>query len=832
MKRVDLNGTWQMTGGGYDVSATVPGSVVSALLEHNLIPDPYYGANEAQVQHIFDHDYIFTRTFMLEREDLNFSSICLRCDGLDTVCRITINDMEVASTDNMHWQHRFDVRRVLRIGENTISLCFRSPVEYSKNLDSPMGKSFVSMRKAHCMFGWDWGIRLPDSGIWRDISLELVESGRLTDLSVRQHHGQDKVALDLTACAELLDEGVQLELTVTDPEGAVLHEGVVLAAEEITQRMEVKQPRLWWPAGYGDQPLYQVSARLVKNGAVLDRRSIFIGLRTVSLYRGEKQQGDYQFSVNGLPVYIKGANVIIDDAIISRTTGEKWERMISNAVRANYNTLRVWGGAYYPPDIFFDLCDRNGIMVYQDFMFACRFYWPGEEFLNSIRVEVAQTVLRLRNHPSMCLWCGNNEADFFYTAFTSVDEETAAVRRMFHKERYTVLERWQVRKLYAKTFLKVIPEIVKELSPEVDYVHSSPSVGDKLGVKDMFEYFPKGDAHYYHHVNDDAPYQKLEQFKIRMLSEFGFQSYPSLKTLKEYLPAEALQPYSEEMLVHQKFVGGNQVIELYLSRDFVVPQAFDQYVYMSQMMAGEILRYTAEYMRRTRDYSRGLLIWQHNDCWPVVSWAGVDYCGRWKGQQYYMKRFFAPILVSAREEGEKTSLYVVNDRPYDVSGQLRWTLYDGGETVASGVKDITLPAGSTAAYAAVGTPEQQAKKGQVLCYSFRQGGEVLARGSKLFVEQKECAFELPELQIEVREDNDGYCLVVASDCYVKALCLDLTEGDAIFSDNFFDLEPGVPYAVTIRACDLKGVADLDDLKRQLNTICVNQVAHAVNAECR
>ena len=824
MKTIELNGTWQMTGGGYHVSATVPGSVVSALLENHLIPDPYYGANEAAVQHIFDHDYTFARGFSLTEEELACRSIFLRCDGLDTVCRIEINGKEVASTDNMHWQHRFDVRHVLKAGENTISLTFRSPVEYSKTLNSPLGKTFVSMRKAHCMFGWDWGIRLPDSGIWRDIALELVDDGRLTDLYVRQQHKQGKVALDIQACAELFREGIQLELTVTGPDGAILHEGLVVASEKISQKTEIFQPRLWWPAGYGKQPLYRVTARLVRAGQVLDERSVSLGLRTVSLYRGEKNEGDYQFSVNGLPIYIKGANIIIDDAIISRTTKEKWERMIDNAVRANYNTLRVWGGAYYPPDLFFDLCDRRGIMVYQDFMFACRFYWPSKEFLDSIKVEVAQTVIRLRNHPCLCQWCGNNEADFFYTAFTSMDKETEAVRRMFNKKRYDLSDRTMVRWLYTKTFLKVIPQIVKNLSPEVGYVHSSPSVGDKLGVSDMFEYFPKGDAHYYHHVNDDAPYQKLEQFKIRMLSEFGFQSYPSLKTLREYLPAEALEPYSEEMLVHQKFNGGNQVIELYLSRDFFVPKRFEQYVYMSQMMAGEILRYTAEYMRRERDYSRGLLIWQHNDCWPVVSWAGVDYCGRWKGQQYYMKRFFAPVLVSAKVDEGQTGLYVVNDRPHSVEGQLQWALYDGRKVVSSGVKDITLPAADSSVYVTLDTPGNDVKHNYALCYTFRRDEEVLAHGSKLFVEQKDYAFERADIHVDVRRMADGYRLKLVSPCYVKALCLDLTEGDAIFSDNFFDLEPGVPYVVTVRDRDLKGVSDLDGLKSQLTMLCVNDVA--------
>ena len=829
MRNISLNGIWRMTGGGYDIPAVVPGSVVSALLKQKLIPDPYYGDNEAAVQHIFDHNYTFSRTFSLNEEDLIHGRADLCCDGLDTVCRILLNGREVASVDNMHLKHRFSVGHLLRAGENELSLEFRSPVEYSKTLDSPMGKAFASMRKAHCMFGWDWGIRLPDSGIWRDISLAFVDSGRITDVFVRQHHSKDSVGLEIITSAELF-EAAELRVSVTDPEGTVLRDILLPAGEETAVSVNVSEPRLWWPAGYGDQPLYGVSVTLLRNGETVDELSRHVGLRTVSLYRGENNEGDYAFRVNGVPIYLKGANIIIEDAIISNTTEYRWNRMISNAVKANYNTLRVWGGAYYPPDIFFDLCDRSGIMVYQDFMFACRFYWPGEEFLRSIREEITQTVLRLRNHPCLCQWCGNNEADFFYTAFTSPDEETAAVRRMFRKELYTEEERRQVTELYSKTFLEVIPEIVGRLSPEVGYVHSSPSVGDKLGVADMFEYFPKGDAHYYHHVNDDAPYRKLDRYQIRLLSEFGFQSYPSMKTLREYLPADQLEPYSKEMLVHQKFTGGNQVIELYLSRDFFVPKDFEQYVYMSQMMAGEILRYTAEHMRRNRDYSRGLLLWQHNDCWPVVSWAGVDYKGRWKGQQYYARRFFAPVLVSAREEDGIAKIYVINDRPYPVAGELYWGLYEDDRRRERGTKELTLPPHSTAVYGEVKAPAGEKACRSVLCCGFWQGHDCLSEGSLLFVEQKDYAFEEPLVYAEYFGGGDSYRVQLRSHTFVKGVCLDLEEGDAVFSDNFFDLEPGMWKTVSLRKEDTVGVADLEDLKRQLRLMSVNHVAVELKGE--
>lgn len=829
MNTIDLNGTWRLTGGGFDTDAAVPGSVVSALLENGLIPDPYYGANEHAVQPVFDHDYTFSRLFTLTPADLRHDRLFLRCDGLDTVCDIFVNDTAVGSADNMHCQYRFDLRPVLREGTNTVRLRFRSPVQHMKTLTSPLGPGFASMQKAHCMFGWDWGIRLPDSGIWRDICVELADGGRIKDLEIRQDHGPDGVLLTLNTAAELYSTGLRLRLVVSDPDGAVIFSGETAAAEKTAQEVAVKAPRLWWPAGYGDHPLYQAAVSLLRGEELLDQKRLSFGLRTVSLDRGTRGESDYQFMVNGTPVYIKGANIVIEDAILSRSGPERWARLVQGAVRANYNALRVWGGAYYPPDLFFELCDRSGLLIYQDFMFACRFYWPSDEFLASVRKEVTQQVLRLRHHPCLCLWCGNNEADFFYTAFVSDEPETAAIREMFHKEKLDPAARQQIQRIYGRTFFELIPPIVQELSPEVPYVHSSPSVGDRLGAGSMFDYFEHGDAHYYHHVNNDAPYQKLGQFRIRFLSEFGFQSYPSIKTLREYLPAGALAPYAEEMLVHQKSPRGNETIELYLSRDFFVPEDFPAYVYMSQMMAGEILRYTAEHMRRDRDYSRGLLLWQHNDCWPVVSWSGIDYRGRWKGQQYYAKRFFSPVLVSARLEGGRAELFLINDRPEAVEGQLQWTLYQGRKPLETGRIDAVLPPASTGSRAVVALPEGERRNRCVLCYSFRQGDDVLSRGSLLPAEQKEYAFERPVIKTRLQKHGETYHITLTSDCFVKGLCIDLLRGDALFSDNFFDLEPNVPYTVTVHEADLTGVSDAEEFKAQLTLISVNEAAASLSA---
>ena len=816
-----------MTGGGYDVSAAVPGSVVSALLENGLIPDPYYGTNEEAVQPVFDHDYAFSRTFSVTREDLARGGVFLCCDGLDTVCRVVLNGREIAVTDNMHCRYRFEIRSVLRAGENTLRLEFRSPVEYTNALTSPLGPGFASMRKAHCMFGWDWGIRLPDSGVWRSIRLELAAEGRLTEMEVRQAHGPDGVRLTLNTSAEIYRPGLQLRFTLRDPEGEPLFAETFPAGEENIRAATVRDPRLWWPAGYGEQPFYQVTADLLREGRVLDSRTLSIGLRTVSLCRDETDgHRDYQFIVNGTPIFVKGANIVIEDAVISRPTPQRWERMVRDAAESNYNTLRVWGGAYYPPDVFYDLCDRAGLLVYQDFMFACRFYWPGEDFLSSVEEEVRQQVLRLRSHPCLALWCGNNEADFFYTAYTTDEPETAAIREMFQKPKLSREYAEKVQWLYGKTFLELIPPIVRALSPEIPYVHSSPSVGDRLGAESLFDYFENGDAHYYHHVNGDAPYRKLEGFHLRFLSEFGFQSYPDLKTLREYLPAGSLSPYSREMLAHQKSPGGNETIERYLARDFFVPKDFGAYVYMSQMMAGEILRCTAEHMRRDRAYSRGLLLWQHNDCWPVVSWSGVDYRGRWKAQQYYAKRFFAPVLASARLADGRAELVLVNDRPEPVAGRLQWTLYDGRSILRAGSADVTLAPAGAETCAAIPLPAAGWER-CVLCCTFRRGEQILSRNSLLLTEQREHAFERPVLRAKLTREGADCRLELTADCFVKSLCVDAAEGDIRLSDNFFDLEPNMPYTIAVYPAS---PGALDGLQGKLIFRSVNDVACGAEAE--
>lgn len=826
VKTIDLNGTWRLEGNGYKLEAEVPGSVVSALLAEKSISDPYVGKNEADVQPLFEANYTFSRTFEMSGADMAYPVILLRCDGLDTFCRIKINGETVAATDNMHCQYFFDIHSLVRAGENMITVNFSSPVQRRREAITPIGSMFAGLRKAACMYGWDWGICLPDSGIWRDIAIELRRHARLLDVEVRQDHGQGRVDLQICTHCELYSDGVQTVFRVEDPQGTVVFEQTIPAAAETLQTVSIPAPQLWWPRGYGEQPLYQVSVVLMRDGVCLEAQTHKIGLRTIVLDRGENKISDYRFFVNGLPIYLKGASIVIEDAILSRSASARWRRLIRDAVRSNYNTLRVWGGAYYPPDLFYELCDQAGLLVYQDLMFACRLYWPSREFLDSITQEITHNVIRLRNHPCLCLWCGNNEVDFFYTLFGSDDKEMAALRRYSNVERFSDDFLAAYKQIYEKVFFSVIPEIVTQLSPEVDYIHSSPSAGDDLGADSFYDYFSKGDVHYYHHVDRDSPYQKLGDYHIRFLSEYGFQSYPSLKTLQAYISPDAMSPYSEEMLTHQKRKNGNEIIELYLTRDFFVPRGFAQYVYTSQMMAGEILRHTVEHLRRDRDFNRGVLLWQHNDCWPVVSWSGVDYCGRWKGQQYYTKRLFAPVLVSARLEGDRAELFVVSDLLREKQIDLTWAVYQGQKAVFSDRRRLALPPQSADCHAVIDlTPVSDRREETVVTYSASAEGQILSRDSRLLVEQNRFSFAKPVICLRAEEWADSWRLTLLAEHFIKSVCLDLSEGDALFSDNFFDLFPGEPYAVTIRREDVSGLADLADLRRQLTVECVNGVAN-------
>lgn len=832
MKAIDLNGTWRMrrADAQEEMEARIPGSVASVLLENEKIDDPFYRDNEAKAQDLFEADYEFSRVFNVTTGVLMHDRVVLKCEGLDTVASITLNGQHIADTDNMHRTYTFDVKGILAEGENRIAIRFSSPVRYLKEHPSKTGRKFAPLRKAACMFGWDWGLSLPDSGIWRDISIETYDCAHISHIHVKQSHHNGVVDLDVTLCADVWEDGVEAFAELMTPGGAVIFCKRQAARLGTSFHIRVKEPLLWWPVGYGGQPLYALKVSLDRNGKTLDERTRQLGLRTVVLNRDKRQDGsNFGFVVNGAPVFFKGENLVIEDAIVSRTTNERWDRLLLNCLRSNLNGIRVWGGAYYPPDYFYEQCDRLGLLVWQDLMFACTFYMPTDAFVENVRQELADNLSRIAHHPCLALLCGNNEVESIYTVMCSKEPETVALRKLFGSEkRAGLMMRTIVWRIYQKLFLKVIPPLCAQYAPEAGYVHSSPSTRKPRAAKSFFDYLTDGDMHYYLQYNGNAPYQKMRTVKCRFMTEMGFQSYPSMKTIAAFADESERTPYSPVMYAHQKCHNGNETIELYMRRDYLVPENFFDYVYLSQLQAGEIMKYSVEHLRRQSGYCNGVILWQLNDCWPVVSWSGIDYFGRWKAQQYYTKRFFSPVLVSALDEGARVELWVTNNATDGFDGTLKWKLADhSGAVRDEGEQKVSVPPGSSGAYAALdysGSLTAEEKRNLHFEYSlFEEKEECAGQGTVLFCLAKEFAFEKPQFTLKAEQADGGFRIRVKSTCFAKGVALDTAEGDCVFSDNFFDLAAGEERTTLVAKGDLTGITGAEELEKQLRVTCLNTV---------
>ena len=812
------------------LSANIPGSVASTLIAHGKMEHPYYRDNENKVLPAFEKNYIFRRNFCLTAEYLTHDMVQLRCDGLDTLADIRLNGVSLASTDNMHVRYSFDVKALLRVGENEIEITFCSPLAHVAQNPSLIGKPFTSIRKAACMFGWDWGLNLPDSGIWRDIYIDTFDTAKIGHTQICQTHENGMVKLNIRARCETQEE-IEVRVRISDPEEVAIVTSTqsVVPGQEAAFLLCITKPELWWPSGYGGQPLYTVETVLLKNGQLLDKQEQKIGLRTVKLNREDDADGaKYQFVVNGSPIFFRGENLIIEDSLISQTDDARWERLISNCLKSNLNGLRVWGGAYYPPEIFYDLCDRHGLLVFQDFMFACSFYATDAAFIESVAAEAEDNLKRIGHHTCIGLYCGNNEIDSIYTVMRSTEPETAALRKTFGREEAIRIEIQEyIWGMYKEIFLELLPTLCEKYAPDTDYVHSSPSVGEPGGAESFFDFLSGGDMHYYLQYNGNAPYQKMRSMRCRFMTEMGFQSYPSMKTIEKFTDETDRNPYSPVMYSHQKCNNGNEAIELYMERDYIVPSSFEDYVYLSQLQAGEIMKYSVEHLRRDSEYCSGVILWQLNDCWPVVSWSGIDYYGRWKALQYYIRRFYSPVLISAQDVDLQVGLWLSNHGLQTAEGTISWTLRDAASVILQkGAMDVCAASGSSREWISLDFSDYitQEKRSKIyLEYSFSRAGERVSQGTLLFTVAKDFAFEKPSIHLSVAEEEKAYQITVSTDCFVKGLALDVKDADCIFSDNFFDLSAGEKRVISVEFNDVEGVQSRADFESKLWATSLNEV---------
>ncbi|MDE6404699.1 MAG: glycoside hydrolase family 2 protein [Lachnospiraceae bacterium] len=868
MEKMTLNGGgWRMRiVGGQDVfgvngktlPAKVPGSVYGNLLEQGLMPDPYDRMNELAALPLMENAFVFETDFALTEEQLAADFLFLRFDGVDTLADVYLNDILLGHVDNMHRVWEFAPGEAAGVGENTLRVEIASPTRYIEEENQKVFtggstdamRGFPHLRKAHCMFGWDWGPRLPDAGIFREVSVVSGKKARIGQVYITQNWSRPGQAADLAAdakagaasisekkenrgaksvdvihCAEKMDvvdiiysveiedftdgDGYEIQTALYDDKGALVARkssksgtrgsggGAAHVSEERAGGVEkagyaddadgwdtitVQNPKRWWPNGLGEQPLYRAEVTLLdEEGSVLDCWSRRIGLRTLTVNTDKDEWGEcFAHEVNGVKIFAMGADYIPEDNIFSRITPERTRRLLEDAVAANHNCIRVWGGGYYPDDWFFDICDELGLIVWQDFMFACASYELDDGFERNISAEIRDNVRRIRHHACLGLWCGNNEM-----------------------ETQTLDGAWQpsIKQKcdYIKIFEYIIPKILEEEDPVTFYWPSSPSSG---GNYDNPWDENRGDTHYWAVWHGNKPFTDYRNYYFRYMSEFGFQSFPCLKTVETFTAPEDRNIFSRVMEMHQRNAAANGKIMTYLSATYLYPTDFGMLLYASQLLQADAIRYGIEHFRRNRGRCMGAVVWQLNDIWPVASWASIDYYGRWKALHYAEKRAFAPVMISCEEIGELSErpfcvaqpapieksarLHVANETMERVDGTVRWSLRKAsGEALLEGAQEASVEPLSGLWLEKMdfsGYDELEV----YISYSFEKDGRVVSENTTLFTAPKHFRFHDPKLSWR----REGSTLFITAGAYAKSVEIEGVDGDVKLSDNFFDMNPG------------------------------------------
>ena len=786
MKARELNQNWTMRC-VEDLQwqeAIVPGTVYTDLLRNGNMENPYWKDNEDAVCSLMEKDYEYQCTFQGE-ETSELSSVFLRFEGLDTVADIYLNNVHLGNAESMHRIWEYSVKDILLSGENTLKVVFHSPLKFIAEAYKKYGnignddtyEGFMHLRKAHYMFGWDWGAHLPDAGIFRPVFLCSVSHGRIDSVYIRQQHEENKCTLKFKGdCIRETPGEYQWRVLVTAPDGQKYE--TALSAEGEGQ-LVIEDPELWWPNGLGDQPLYQVEAQLLYEGNVEDTWKKRIGLRTMTMQRKKDQYGEsFAHEVNGKAFFAMGADYIPEEHLLGRRCEEKTRRLLEDCRLANFNVIRVWGGGFYPDDWFFDICDELGLVVWQDFMFACSVYELTPEFEANIRKEFADNIKRLRHHASLGLWCGNNEME------------------MFVDERCWVTKASEVRD-YLFMYERIIPEVLGEYDPETFYWPASPSSG---GSFDNPNDPDRGDVHYWKVWHGNRPFSEYRKHFFRYASEFGFQALPSKKTIETFTDdPDDWNLFSYIMEKHQRNYGANGKIMNYMQQTYRYPGDFDTVIYASQLLQADAIRYGVEHFRRNRGRCMGAVYWQLNDCWPVISWSSIDYTGHWKALHYYAKRFFAPVMISCQEESWLTQeanmnrqhfqfeksihLNVTNETLGDKEILVKWYVRNAAaEILREEQAVIQVPA-----LESVWLPKEELSEidvfTQYVSFEAWENGKRISEGTVIFSYPKYFRYENPELSCKV----EGNQITVSSPVYAKSVEILNEQEDLVLSDNYFDL---------------------------------------------
>ena len=768
---------WKMTYDNHkDLACSAPCSMYSVLLDHKIIDDPFYGLNEREYQHLADKGCKFECEFDVDAETLAKEYNELTFLGLDTICDIYLNGTLLDSVMNMHRKYTYDVKSLLVMGKNKIELDFSSPTKYFEKMNNKHwlwtnGDTIPGachLRKALYMSGWDWGPTLPDMGIFRPVELDSYDGDKIDNVFVRQHHEDGKVTLEI-AVETKHNKGFDLTAEI---------DGKTVKLVGGKGKIKIDNPKLWWVRGYGEQYLYELCVKLEKDGKVIDTNTQNVGLRTLTVSTKKDATGsEFCFVINGVKIFSMGANYIPQDNLLSRINPQRTEDLIKTALDANFNTLRVWGGGYYPEDEFYDICDKYGILVWQDFMLACIQVWLRPDFRKELIAEAEYNVKRLRNHASLGLFCGNNEmeAGVLYWGIGTTD---------------------LIKQDYLELYERIFPEICDRLCPDTFYWPASPSSG---GGFDNPNCDSRGDVHFWDVWHGGKPFTEYRNHKFRFCSEYGFEAFPSYKTIKEFCTEADMNAFSLVMENHQKCKGGNKKILMYLAENYLYPNDFETLVYASQLLQADAIKYGVEHFRRCRGYTMGSVYWQFNDCWPVASWSSVDSNLRYKALHYAAKKFYAPVEMGLFLEGNRLSVNVSNETMKDFEGEVRLYITTSDFNVKEeNILKIRVDSLTSKDIVTISVDMSDMYNTFVYADLYDNDGNFVVRNTQLLTPAKHFDFKKPEINVDVRDIDGGVELCVTSNVYAKGVFLEFDTIDLTLSDNFFDITDSAPYVVTAK----------------------------------
>lgn len=808
--------------------AKVPGTIHQDLLNHNRIPNPFYGMNEGAVQWVENEDWMYRTSFVVTEEQLNRDAAVLELDGLDTYADVFLNGALILRSDNMFVGHKVSVKPVLRKGENRLLIRFRSAVkealpqwetngfDYPADNDHSSKRVSIYTRKAPYSYGWDWGIRLATCGIWRPVRLVFSDVARIEDYYVRQ--------ASVSASKADVDNRLEITNVTSQPVSALLKVAYHYSAndtKEVQKQIELRpgentvslpvmidNPHLWMPNGWGEPSLYKFTASVSVDGVEVASQERQVGLRSIRVVMEDDEHGkSFYFEVNGHPMFAKGANFIPDDALLPNVTTERYKRIFEDVKAANMNMLRVWGGGIYEDDKFYDEADRNGILIWQDFLFACTTYPHDPLFLKRVEAEAKYNIKRLRGHASLAMWCGNNEI-------------YEGVRYWGWKNKYTAEAFAEMNRGYDVLFRQLLPDMVKRFDSDRFYMHGSPYEAN-WGRPESWKI---ADSHNWGTWYGRKPFESFDSEIPRFMSEYGFQAFPEMKTIRTFAEEKDFELESPVMNAHQKATIGNALIKQTMGLYYKVPAKFEDLVYVGLVLQGQGMRHGIEAHRRNRPYCMGSLFWQLNDSWPVVSWSSIDYYGNWKAMQYQSQRAFAPVLINAIKEGDDLCVYLISDELQD-RDDVRLTVelmdFDGkshGKWTHSG----KLSANTSMLFLKKRVDEFLSKQDAAtsfLRFTLKaKNGAALADEVFYFAYPKDQ--KLPEARIEtsVKRRGEAIEMTLKTDKLARDIFIEVPVQGVRFSDNFFDLLPGQRKKITITSPEGYSLKDFTFTLHQLGGV--------------